>query len=585
MNFQSGHKRINSYSGQNTTTYSGHKSNPRNTIIQGGNIGSNLGNSMGNNINLNLPLQKKSASKESFGNNIKIIHSAAGSNSAAKHGKGSIIYQNLPLKYEGDLLSKNQIQNVSRDNSRNNMTSRVPNDRDNSQGINSGNTVNSTNMTRSLSPNIIGKNINIKLGSTTSVNFKSNPSLGKPSMTLNRFKKLDLPTSSASSTKGMTKKTKSYYIPKSARDNLNLSNISGISGNKNKFGETKDSFGASINNNTGSNSNNSNYNPNMINTANINLIGNNYNNNNINNNINNNQNQNISQSINNNPNSNNNVTANINDILNRSRGIKPLTSFNNINLNRSIGNLNYSLPGARSTTPNAKSSRNSKLSDSKFTKSNNDLHARSAKKSPITSKSPNSRQGNTSTSNSRKTSFLNSNNINNGSKFSPGPVIRSAFDSSLIKQLNDFKNNKSPTPNILKKITNNPKIMNITAAKFGAPNVKKVITGNLINMNMNVNVTNLNVNIPNADSNNSSKNTGVSNASAFTINNSNNTVRKDSKDNNSKDFANKDDSNNFNYVNNLNNNNRSNLHKEKEAKGPVDFKEITTSPLIRVKLF
>jgi hypothetical protein len=527
MNIGSGHKRINSYSGQ-STNYSGQKVNPRNTIVQGG-----------TNLGLTMPMQKKSGSKETFGN-IKLIH-PVGTSSGAKHGKGSIIYQNMPLKYEGDLLVKNPVQN--RDNSRNNVTSRVSNqiEKENMTAMASTSNVNNS-MPRSLSPNTLGK----KLISTPNVNFKSNPGLGKPSMTLSRFKKLELPTSTA--TKGMTKKTKSYYIPKSARDTLNLSNISGIS-NKNKFNETRDSFANSL-------------------APGGNILSGISSNNNSNNNT-------------------NNLNLNVNDMHNRSRsGVKPLSGFSHIN--RSIGNINFGLTGARSTTPNAKSSRNSKLSESKFTKSNNDLHSKLPRKSPSpnVSKSPNSRLNNTSLSATKKISNLN--------KISPG--MKSVFDSNLIKQLNDFKNNKNPTPNILKKITNNPKIMNISAAKFGQPNVKKVITGNLINMNMNLNVTNLNLNLQNAGSESSTissstnvlNNVGVSTDNAFTIN-----MRKESKDiKEDKNISNeadrresKEENKNGNLSNtNIANNNRNNLHKEKEreSKGHVDFKEMNTSPLIRV---
>lgn len=532
MNIGSGHKRINSYSGQ-TTNYSGQKVNPRNTVFQGG---SSLG--------MTMPLQKKSGSKETFGNNIKLIH-PVGISSGAKHGKGSIIYQNMPLKYEGDLLMKNPVQ--SRDNSRNIVASRVSNQIEKENLTATASTPNvSNNMPRSLSPNNLGK----KLISTTNVNFKSNPGLGKPSMTLSRFKKLDLPTST--STKAMTKKTKSYYIPKSARDTLNLSNISGIS-NKNKFNETRDSFGSSL-----------------APGGNILAV--------------------INNSSNNSNNNTNNLNINVNDMQNRSRsGVKPLNGYSNINRNN--GNINYAFTGARSTTPNAKSSRNSKLSESKFTKSNNDLHKLPFKKSlsPNVSKSPNSRLNNSSLSASKK--FSNLNRIS--------PNMKSVFDSNLIKQLNDFKNNKTPTPNILKKTTNNPKIMNISAAKFGQPNLKKVITGNLINMNMNVNVTNLNVNIPNSENNtiNSStnvlNNVGVSAANSFTIN-----MKKESKDikeeknilNDAERRESKEENktshlSNFSNLNSVNNPNRNNLHKEKErdSKGHVDFKEMNTSPLIRVQ--
>jgi hypothetical protein len=152
------------------------------------------------------------------------------------------------------------------------------------------------------------------------------------------------------------------------------------------------------------------------------------------------------------------------------------------------------------------------------------------------------------------------------------PNSRNPFDSTLMKQLNDFKNNKGATPQILKKLTN-PKLMNITSNKFGSGNVKKVITGNLMSMTASSNAKDNNT--TNDVSTNSTFLSKDNTEKLYTNNGTNNSnvnvnlVKKDSGEENKKVLSN----------NNYNNNYNNNLIR-KEEKDHVNFREITTSPLL-----
>jgi hypothetical protein len=371
------------------------------------------------NSNGTSPLQKKSGSKE------YLIGKLPATGSASKHGKGSILYSNVPIKIEGDLMFKNQSRDNSKPRSENNRS--VTPNRAKTSPIKFSNNQNIKNINSLIKNNIF------------SLNLASN-----------KTKKIDLSTSKE---RQLTKKTQSYYIPKSARDNLNLSSISGAS-NKNKLIDLKKTD------------------------------------------------------------------------LNKSK-LSELSKT-------SVRVLSSSKP--RSFTPNPKSSRNTHniktklLTDSKLSKSNNDFNNLSPNKFSTSSKSPKP-------------------SISRSFKNTPSPISKKPFDSNLIKQLNDFKNNKSPTPHILKKLTTN-KIFNKTNTKFGMQNnIKKVITGNLVNMNMQETVL---------------KDTLSPSYKSH----------KEHKEAPGKVFN--------NHEAPLQNQNRTNYHKERESKGVVDFKEITTSPLLRV---
>jgi hypothetical protein len=254
------------------------------------------------------------------------------------------------------------------------------------------------------------------------------------------------------------------------------------------------------------------------------------------------------------------------DSLNRTRLGGSSLNKNGINLKQRVG------------TPN------SRLNNSQITKSSSDLHRKLNSKSPL-SKSPNNM-------NKFSTKIQSLGNLNNNK------LNKNAFDTGLIKQLNDFKNNKSPTPNILKNLNNSFNKKPINAPKInGGPITKKIITGNLVNMNMtndvSTNSTFISKDLQSRDVNTEKINSGL----------------------NSKDYTNDPSSNiNFvvqnhvtsNFVGNLMNmsnqqqnsnssivkrdskeektlvGDRINFQKEKEIKGVVDFREITTSPLLRV---
>jgi hypothetical protein len=254
------------------------------------------------------------------------------------------------------------------------------------------------------------------------------------------------------------------------------------------------------------------------------------------------------------------------DSLNRTRLGGSSLNKNGINLKQRVG------------TPN------SRLNNSQITKSSSDLHRKLNSKSPL-SKSPNNM--NKFSSKIQSLGNLNNNKLN-----------KNAFDTGLIKQLNDFKNNKSPTPNILKNLNNSFNKKPINAQKInGGPITKKIITGNLVNMNMtndvSTNSTFISKDLQSRDVNTEKINSGL----------------------NSRDYTNDPSSNiNFvvqnhvtsNFVGNLMNmsnqqqnsnssivkrdskeektlmGDRINLQKDKEIKGVVDFREITTSPLLRV---
>ncbi len=432
MNLPSGHKRINS---AYTQPYSGQKLTPRTTI------GS-------------LPIQKTSGSRESF---TKIPNS--NTTSASKNKKGSILFQNLPLKLEGDLMASSKRQ--SRDNSH----------------------------TRSPTPN---KSLNSArpLGSQ---NFKSNVSDSNGNA--NKIKKVEF--SGTSLNKPGLKNVKSL-IHKSNRDPLNMSNLSNISSN-NRI---------------------------RLNDPNNSFVG--------------------------------------SDPLNRTR----VTSSKGVSLTKNILNLKQ-----RSGTPNSKIG-----STTQITKSNSDLHKRL-----INSKSPLSRSPNNLSKFSNKIQSVGNLTPNlKMSNYNYKPQNKSAFDTGLIKQLNDFKNNKSPTPHILKNLNNSFKQKPLVGKISGGPITKKVISGNLINMNMSNDASTNSTSVPKdsqgRDASPNYTNITPNNISTNFVNSllqpSNITFHVNN--NNSQPIVKKDTKEEKSSIE------RINLQKEKEIKGTVDFREITTSPLLRV---
>jgi hypothetical protein len=256
------------------------------------------------------------------------------------------------------------------------------------------------------------------------------------------------------------------------------------------------------------------------------------------------------------------------DSLNRTRFGGSSLIKNGINLKQRVG------------TPN------SRLNNSQITKSSSDLHRKLNNKSPL-SKSPNN-------INKFSSKIQSLGNLNNNSN----KLNKNGFDTSLIKQLNDFKNNKSPTPNILKNLNNSFNKKPINATKItGGPITKKIISGNLINMNMTNDVStnstfiskdlqSKDVNIERMNSRDISndpsshnlnfvlQNQVTSNFVGNLINTSN------TYHNSANTFGKKDSKEEKALIGE-----RFNLQKEKELKGVVDFREITTSPLLRVFLF
>jgi hypothetical protein len=447
----------------------------------------------------------------------------------SRPGKGSVGYNSLPMKIEGDMMMKNNQRESSNNNS--GMIIRksqgTPNKYDNSNsGIGNFSGIrkllNASPDIRSSTPNKSGNS------SKGFSNFKP----GGNNNLSGKIKKLDLASTGLlnnNTNKTMNKKTKSYYIPRTARDNLNLTNISKNS----KLNDTNNSF----------------LNSDLLN-------------------------------------------------LNKTRLSQSKTT-----MSRNSNN--------RSTTPNFKTGvgksksndrgNNLNLGDAKFSKSNSDLIKTFSKKLPLSmSKSPASTTSRISKKLQGITKINNSNNnlsnlsgISGVSNVSGITSNQNNFDVNLIKHFQDFKNNKNSTPHIyssyIKKIQNNKLIQNVSTVKFGSQNMKRVITGNLVNVN-NINNINMNNN-SNNNTNDVSTNSSVkskidqlrdtNNSNTNNTNNTNNSVNanKDRDRNNfplkyqEKDIKEKEKED-INNINNLNN------RIARENKGEIDFRQISTSPLM-----
>lgn len=469
----SGHKRMNSelsrpYSGLSPSP--GPKINQRNTVV-------------------NLPLGKKSGSREMF--NVQNLRPVANVSSSAKHGKGSILFQNQPLKVEGELTISSNSKNPSRTNSKNRYN------------MLSGGSFNKLNETPNRGERKIDNRSytpNSSRGGYANINFKSNPgAIGS----VPGGKKFDM----LPNQKAMTKKTKSYYIPKSSRDFMNLSNVSSL--NKAKLNDTNNSYKLSD---------------------------------------------------------------------------KSKTTSSGFGLNK----VN-STPGRSATPDILRMSRS--ISRDKNLRGNDDKMAVMKKYS--LSRSPNN------SGMSRLNKKVESNS-------SMSRTSKSPFDMNMMKQLKDFKNNKSSNPQILtayaKKVSrtgtsaNTVKTPNVGGKLGLRPNMKKVITGNLMsgtNLNNNTNLSTNSTFKSKIDNSNAATNSAItSNVTNNGTNNSN--VGNNNTNNiifNNKKESNSNSTNSVNNIGIIKSNNdeekegnsftRMNLQKEKEHK-ITDFREITTSPLLRV---
>jgi hypothetical protein len=194
---------------------------------------------------------------------------------------------------------------------------------------------------------------------------------------------------------------------------------------------------------------------------------------------------------------------------------------------------------------------------------------------------------------------------------------KNPFDSSLIKQFQDFKNNKNINPIAYKAYVNNktknPKnLFNNINAKFGMQGTKKVISGNLANASHNSfdvstnntvlskidqqnqntnketsNVNNFGNNIPNNNFHNNTNNMAEINKNVQKFNNNNNNTKNinilnnKSNDQNEKNYLyqipikyqhNKEEATSIKQQSNV-------YLREKEEKD-IKFREITTSPLL-----
>lgn len=525
MSVQSGHKR--STSGYNQPNYPSSRLIPK---VQ---------------LN-NQPLQYNFRKNDSTESIQQSKSPNTNSTKATKHGKGSIVFQSVPIEVEGEL---NYNRNSNRNNAnhpssygsspfrnlndsgyrKNDLGNYSKLDNRNSNSLNLSNLNKSNNKNRSPTPN-----------QSHFKGFKPSPG-GIP---ISKVKKIELNTST-SPHRGIQTKSSSYY-PRTARENLNNSNLSNNNRSKlsDRLNDTNNSF----------------------------------------------------------------LTS---DLLNKTRLTIRSVSNNKISRNNVTLNRN-----SRSNTPNRFDSKGKEKLSEGFSKSNSDLSKTFELKKLSLSKSPinNSRL----TKKTQSVAKITTSNLSGitGSSYN----IKNYPENSNIKNFIDFKNIKNATPLIyssyVKKVQNTKMLIN-NGVKFGS-SVKKVITGNLMgNMNYSNNLIDVSTNSSinkskneikeNPTSNNTNNTTTTNNNTILNTNYSPDNVNNNSVYNNIKNntgnksqmetdsrkeylyqiplkYENKGEGggsnkNVNNYADNQRINNLQNIKKDE-----VNFREITTSPLLRVSL-
>jgi hypothetical protein len=482
---QSGHKRVNS---AYNASFSGHKLNQINT-------------------GANLPIAGKIGSKDIIqqgrphtSNVASLSNPGANLANSSKNARGSL-FHSVPLKLEGEL-------SVSKNPTRAGSKNIYPGQRKQIETPNrNNNSINRKTEKRSFTPN---SSMGVGNGSTSPItggSFKINQGLLYPG---SKLKKLDV---SPKNIQSISKKNKSYNIPKTSRDNLNLTNLS--NNNKNKLNETNNSF---------------------LNTTD----------------------------------------------LNKSKMSSGTTGFSKSLGRNATPNMRNSRIKSRDRSPNNDSKLRPNLKS--FSKSPNNNLSRLTKKIHVV---------NSMAKISSSTSPVNSSNSK----------VKNPFESGTIKQMQDIKNkNSSPQVVSYAKKVNNAKIQNVCNTKFGTPNVRKVVTGNLLNNNTNDVSTNSSIKSKiemtnhsnNGTYNNINNNHNLNNKkeNEREINHVNAGTRYDDLNNITNNTVNvviTNNSINTNAYNQTTNNNilgtRSNLQKENKAgdrENKPEFKDITTSPLLRV---